>query len=585
MGLGVKVLVGMVVIVLLMIILSIQTYVGILDMEKNATNIREVFVPTLVSSRTINQELYSLGCSFNQVLKEKGFSEEAFDRSFTNIEKAFSVINNTMEKETDSQIRNSFESLKNNFREYKKEAVFLKQKISKGDKLTLAEINNFMKIQQSINEKSKQFEGLAEQTMDSAFKKSIGTTAHVKKWAFILPLLGVLISLGISFYIVHNTKKSIKLLTESARKISMGNLGIVAPTENLSNDELKEVVEIFNEMSMSLNKAIIDIRKQVDNLIQETDLIKERVSVITESSEVIALKTESMSESVQNVTANVEEINATLEEISSVSSEIAHKAEETSKEVQLTCDLALSGGERIKTAISSLKLVGDLVLQLKDVVDNLVDSVSKIEEFVSTISQISDQTNLLALNAAIEAARAGEAGRGFAVVAEEVRKLAEASNEATLEISNITKSIKEETERVVKAIENTVNEIGEGQKIADEAGNKLKEILTRIRLVTQNIESITASISTQSESIHETAKALDDTTSNMVNISESIQTINAQLQENAASLKEIESSVEKLVNVAHTIESSIRRYKVKESTSSLDTLKENKSLKPLTQMA
>ena len=99
----------------------------------------------------------------------------------------------------------------------------------------------------------------------------------------------------------------------------------------------------------------------------------------------------------------------------------------------------------------------------------LGEKSKEIGNIVDTINQISEQTNLLALNAAIEAARAGEAGRGFAVVADEVRKLAEESGNATQQISNLIKSIRDEIDGAVKSMSENTAQVEEGSKGVSEA--------------------------------------------------------------------------------------------------------------------
>ena len=128
------------------------------------------------------------------------------------------------------------------------------------------------------------------------------------------------------------------------------------------------------------------------------------------------------------------------------------------------------------------------------VVAKLGERSKEIGQIVDAISGIAGQTNLLALNAAIEAARAGEQGRGFAVVAEEVRKLAEQSQEAAKQIANLISEIQTETDSAVVAMDDGTREVKIGTEVVNTAGQAFKEIVSLIAEVSSQIREISAAI-------------------------------------------------------------------------------------------
>jgi len=118
------------------------------------------------------------------------------------------------------------------------------------------------------------------------------------------------------------------------------------------------------------------------------------------------------------------------------------------------------------------------------------NSISKIEEMIGFISEIADQTNLLALNASIEAARAGESGRGFGVVAEEIKHLAEQSNDSAIRITEIVSEISEQSEECVAQSKDVEKIISEEQRLLGITRDKFDVLNSEIKSSVKNINSV-----------------------------------------------------------------------------------------------
>lgn len=165
------------------------------------------------------------------------------------------------------------------------------------------------------------------------------------------------------------------------------------------------------------------------------------------------------------------------------------------------------GRQLSRATLDKLKLVFDRLERSSVEVSRFGEKSAEIEKIVGVITNISSQTNLLALNATIEAARAGEAGRGFAVVAEEVRKLAESSAKAAEQIAALIEDVRDESRRLIEAVQESVNIIAEGHTDITAIGQTIDRISVDVVAAAGKVRDIRET----TEELSQSAKALVDT--------------------------------------------------------------------------
>lgn len=190
----------------------------------------------------------------------------------------------------------------------------------------------------------------------------------------------------------------------------------------------------------------------------------------------VAAGTERQTEAVNQATAVVERI---ANEINQVAGNVGI-VEVTSGKAS---GAAEEGSKAVEAAVRQMDNIETKVTHSAQIVVKLGERSKEIGQIVDTIAGIASQTNLLALNATIEAARAGEQGRGFAVVAEEVRKLAEQSQEAAKQIAGLIGEIQSETTSAVTAMDEGTHEVKIGAEVVNNAGRAFAEIVTLTQAV------------------------------------------------------------------------------------------------------
>jgi len=195
-------------------------------------------------------------------------------------------------------------------------------------------------------------------------------------------------------------------------------------------------------------------------------------------------------------------------------------------------------------------------------VARLGERSKEIGQIIDTIAGIAGQTNLLALNAAIEAARAGEQGRGFAVVAEEVRKLAEQSQEAAKQIGTLITEIKDETDKAVAAMNEGTREVKTGAAAVNAAGQTFSEIAAMVTEVSAQVREISQAIEQMSGVSQNIVTAVQKIDTLSKNAATEAETVSAATEEQSASMQEIASSSQALAKMAQEMQGTIRQFRI-----------------------
>lgn len=235
--------------------------------------------------------------------------------------------------------------------------------------------------------------------------------------------------------------------------------------------------------------------------------------------------TQSISDSGTQVSSASQQLSSASQQLSSGATEAASSLEETVSSLEELSSMVKLNADNAKEASSlsqaSRKSAEDGENEIRNLIGAMTDiskSSKKIEEIINVIDDIAFQTNLLALNAAVEAARAGEQGKGFAVVAEAVRNLAQRSASAAKDITVL--------------IKDSVEQISNGSKIADQSGEVLKNIVTSVKKVSDLNNEIASASAEQSNGISQISKAMNE--------------LDQATQRNASSAEETAASSEEM---------------------------------------
>jgi len=272
-----------------------------------------------------------------------------------------------------------------------------------------------------------------------------------------------------------------KIVDGLNRVMEVSNTGlneVVRVLGALAKGDLTE--KITNEYKGTFKRLKDDSNTTVDKLTEIVSQIKESTESINVASKEIASGNTDLSSRTEEQASSLEETASSMEELTSTVKQNAENAKQANQLAAGASEVAVKGG--------------DVVGQVVTTMSSINESSKKIVDIISVIDGIAFQTNILALNAAVEAARAGEQGRGFAVVATEVRTLAQRSAAAAKEIKEL--------------IGDSVEKVGAGTKLVDEAGKTMEEIVSSVKRVTDIMAEITAASQEQSAGIEQVNTAI-----------------------------------------------------------------------------
>ena len=276
---------------------------------------------------------------------------------------------------------------------------------------------------------------------------------------------------------------------------------------DLADGDLTVRATVSEDITGAIADSVNFTIEELSVLVSRINNAAARVTTATDAAQVtsgeLLAATETQSREIQTAGQRIGSMAKSM-------SEVSGSAQESAQVARLSLEVAQKGSSAVADSITGMNEIRGQIQETAKRIKRLGESSQEIGEIVELISDITEQTNVLALNAAIQAASAGEAGRGFSVVAEEVQRLAERSGEATKQIAALVKTIQTDTHDAVAAMENSTQNVVEGAKRSDAAGQALTEISSVTQKLAQLIESISTATQEQSVVASGVANSMQD---------------------------------------------------------------------------
>ncbi|OCA89042.1 methyl-accepting chemotaxis protein [Pseudobacillus wudalianchiensis] len=379
-----------------------------------------------------------------------------------------------------------------------------------------------------------------------------------KKTLFVI-LLSILAGAAIVFFIIKSIIKPLRELKEQAITVSKGNLTEQVNIE--TNDEIGQLAQAFNDMQENIKRLVQKIEynaEQVAAASQELTASAEQTSAATEQ---VAVSVQEVAGGAEKQTAGIDQTARSLNEVAQGTTQIADRSVKVSDLAQHTTTQAEEGGEALGNTVKQMHSIHQSVAESNTMIQSLYERSKEVSSILDAITGIAEQTNLLALNAAIEAARAGEHGKGFAVVADEVRKLAEQSQQSVKEIFDIVQGIQKDTENSVQVMSRVTNDVQTGVDISNEAIKKFKRILQSTREITPQMEEVSATAQQMAAAVQEVTEVTTELAIIAKGNAATSEEVAASTEEQLASMEEISASAQALSSMAEELKELISVFK------------------------
>ncbi|MEJ2587994.1 MAG: Cache 3/Cache 2 fusion domain-containing protein, partial [Deltaproteobacteria bacterium] len=377
--------------------------------------------------------------------------------------------------------------------------------------------------------------GEAEANVESSLSQII--------WVMLISGLAVLLLvIGVALFLGNRFTRPISKITTVADHIAKGDLSAAADTVKSlgekdtqpKGDETGQLLSAIELMTKSLNALV--------GQVQHSGL------QVTSSASELAASAREQETTMANQVASTKRVVKSVEDISRVANELVDTMHQVATMFQETADFANKGQTDLTHMETAMRSMEGASKSISNRLETINEKAENITNVVDTIARVADQTNLLSLNAAIEAEKAGEYGRGFNVVAREIRRLADQTAIATLDIERMVEEMQSAVSTGVMEMDKFIAEV---KSSAEDVGNisaQLTHIIEQIKVLSPSFENVNA--------------AMDDQSSNAKKINQAIVALSEEIEETTEALRESFSAIEQLNEAARGLQEEVSRFKV-----------------------
>ena len=527
----------MIAFIIMVIFIGSVGFVGISNMKNINSNVSNLYNIDLIGVKDLNiikTDLMTIRADILNILDPKNSSKissyvddinklQELDKKL--VENYKTTITTTLDKEQFAQ----FEKL---LGDYTNSSGQLIDKVKASDydsanelhpKLTKIRDDMFLILDKEID--------LATNMAADDYNSSNATFKNSTILSISIIVIAIIAAIVLGIFISVVISRRLKDILAFSEAMGEGNLTVTINVD--SNDEIGNVAKALNQSKENIKHLINEIMNGASDMSATSEELSATVEEVSSKMEVVNESVEQISKGVQDLSATTEEVSASTEEINASTNELANRSNDAKTSVNEIKQRALNIKGKASKDIEEGTVIYE---QNRSSILKAIEKAKVVEDvkiMADSIGSIAEQTNLLALNAAIEAARAGEQGKGFAVVADEVRKLAEQSSQAVVDIQSMVGQVQIAVEELSQS----------GQDVLKFIDNNVKPSYEFLQSTGIQYEKDAEFVNNITEEISTSSKQMNDV---IEQISDAIQNVSATAEESAASSEEISNSVKEV---------------------------------------
>ncbi|MEK3765825.1 methyl-accepting chemotaxis protein [Solibacillus sp. FSL K6-4121] len=559
-----KILIAFTILMAIILAMQILSYINITNLQNSLRsfadeNLKQQFqINNLASdiAKLSSHEQTYLITGDEKYLQLYEDTKELIHNNLTSVQKSFE------NQDEELKIVGQIQQFYTNYLSYSKSTIEVRQKYGYENAAKLFQNSGSQSFKSYIDDNTSKLIQILEQRNEESITDLEQFALASKISFFVLAFIAIILTMTLGYMLFKSIRRNTKAINESILDIAQAGGDLTRRVNVKTKDEFSEIANSTNILIESISVLIKRVSNLADNVSGSSQELMALADENARTIDFIANSTMDIANDSTEILTSIGNAANEMQKLEQSMHELNEKALEVQQAALHMKDAAHIGSNSVTQSSNVMLEIEETMATTSATVENLGRKSENITSIISTITAIAEQTNLLALNAAIEAARAGEHGRGFAVVADEVRKLAEQSQQAASEVAVIVGSIQSEVKSIIAQNQTGVQKVIRGVEVTNETTDSLQNILLQTEKTSDILTHMVGQIEQTLHNSHDVNSSFVHVAAVADNTAANTERSAAAASQGSASMEEINASAVELAAQADNLRSVVSEFKI-----------------------